>query len=52
MDKKKYVGLQVRKPSKSFIATFQSHWLNDNLRPANHPNKGESWGHFVKVLGL
>lgn len=44
----KYVSLQPRKPSKAFISTFQSHCFNDNLRPADHKNKGKSWGHFVK----
>ena len=47
---KKYVGLLPRKPSAQFIATFQSHTFNDNLRPEGHANKGRSSGHFVQDI--
>ena len=47
-EKKVYVSLLPRKPSVSFVNTFQSHTFNDHLRPADHPRKGTTAVHYVK----
>lgn len=44
-DKKVYVGLRPRKPSKAFIDTFLMHGFDDDLRPKDSPSKGQSLSH-------
>ena len=41
---------QAQQRKAIYEQVFFGHQFNDNLRPAEHPNKGRSAGHFIEEI--